>query len=170
MLGIDIVDLKDKKIQPRDERAFRLIQHPDDALPDHPQGYWLLWSAKEAVFKCKRDAYNFAPTDIPIALSTEVDHIRFSSGDLKGKILVSEKYVLAICSDDLTKLDFQVIESDEEIHSEELRASIVSYFDGRYSIGSDALNLPIILPGEIPISLSHHNQLGAFIYPKSLTD
>ena len=54
MPGIDLIDLNDPLLRERGENALRLITHEDDELPDS-LGFWYLWTAKEAVFKQKRE-------------------------------------------------------------------------------------------------------------------
>ena len=78
-LGIDIVDLSDPQIQRRNERTLQLVLSAEDKTLEHPNLYWLLWSAKEAIFKCHREAWNFSPTQIPVALSEIDGAISFTS-------------------------------------------------------------------------------------------
>jgi phosphopantetheinyl transferase len=65
MLGIDIVDIKDPSFKERNSRTLDLISNPDDVSIEHPHIFWILWSAKEAAFKCKREPLNFAPKKNP---------------------------------------------------------------------------------------------------------
>ena len=171
-LGIDIVDLKDPQVQKRDERALKLVHNSEDQSIEHPLLYWLLWSAKEAVFKCYREAYNFTPTQIPIKLSEIDGDISFTSNELVGKIEISNDYVLAICSDDLEDVDHEVLNTDKIGTGAIVREAIVASFNDKkikISIGSDDLNLPILLPSNQPISISHHYHWSAFAYPKMLS-
>ena len=173
MLGIDIVDLHDTNLKERDERSLNLILNEKDELMDHPDIFWLLWSAKEAIFKCHREAINYAPKSIPVQLSTEFDQITFRSGSLRGVIEVNSKYILSICSDDLDNTTHEVINATETMHGDRLREEIVKYFqtnDLQFEIGSDDLNLPVLLPSNTPISISHHGRWGAFIFPTSIMD
>jgi len=172
MLGIDIVDLKDSKLRERNERSLKLIQNKEDQLIEHEFIYWLLWSAKEAVFKCRREAINFSPTSIPIHLKKAGEQIQFESDGLKGKLIVEPSYILAICSDDLDSTDYEIISGKGVIDGGDVRNIIVNFFsnlDHEVTIGSDDLNLPILLPSEEAISISHHNHLAAFIFPRYLT-
>ena len=170
MLGIDIVDLKDPTFKERNSRSLDLIQNEEDSIIDHPNLFWILWSAKEAVFKCKREPLNFAPKKIPITISQENDGISFASEGIKGQILEKDDYMLAICGD-LDQIDFHVFEDSNENWGEGVRFMIINYFRDYgcdYHIGSDELNLPTIEPDQIEISISHHGRFGAVAFPKSL--
>ncbi|GAB4240718.1 MAG: hypothetical protein Tsb0034_17340 [Ekhidna sp.] len=169
--GIDIVDLSDPKLKPRDQRALNKILHQEDLVPDHPYIYWLLWSAKEAVFKSNREAINFAPTLIPIALELVSDSIHFTCKNLKGNIVVNDQYILAVCADDPESINYQTFIDNDGMSGEALRNKIIQFFSEKkltFDMGSDELNLPILLPSNTPISISHHGIYGAFAYPKSL--
>ena len=95
-LGIDIVDLHDPKIRDRSERSMKLIQHEDDQLIDHPHIFWLLWSAKEAIFKCEREPKNFSPTSISVQLADKEEGISFTTERFDGKVIITDEYILAI--------------------------------------------------------------------------
>lgn len=172
-LGIDIVDLNDHQLKKRDERAMKLVINSKDKTIEHPLLYWILWSAKEAIFKCYREAWNFSPTQIPVALSETDGVIFFSSKDLQGKIEISDSYILAICSDDLEMVEYEIINTDRKSNGTTIRENIISFFNAKnidISIGSDDLNLPILLPNKDPISVSHHYHWSAFAYPKGLAN
>lgn len=167
-LGIDIVDLEDPQLKKRDERALRLILHPEDTQIQHPAIYWLLWTAKEAVFKCLREESYFSPTQIPIELVLDDDIITFSSKGFDGKIEVTDQYILAICSDRMDAVNFEAVRCKKICDSTNVRAYITNYFERRKAsirLGKDTLGLPILLPGSVPISLSHHGHWSAFVYP-----
>ncbi|WP_425392927.1 4'-phosphopantetheinyl transferase family protein [Ekhidna sp.] len=170
MLGIDIVDLKDPSFKERNSRSLELIQNENDVTIDHPHIFWILWSAKEAVFKCRREPLNFAPTKIPIEVSENDGAIRFSSDEINGEIIVNDEYMMAICGD-LDSIDYHVFEKSNDDWSEGIRFMIINYFREMgidYHIGSDELNLPTIEPDHIEISISHHGRYGAVAFPKSL--
>ena len=71
MLGIDIVDLKDPSFKERSDRTIDLIKNSEDVHIDHPHLFWLFWSAKEAIFKCRREPINFSPSKIPVKVKNE---------------------------------------------------------------------------------------------------
>lgn len=171
MLGIDIVDLSDTNLQERNERSLKLILCDQDQLIKHEMIFWLLWAAKEAVFKCHREALNFSPTSIPIRLYSEFDELRFSSGVFQGYLIVNSEFILAICSKDLDSIDYETIALEGGTNGNNLRSAIIEYFTKKklnLEMGSDDLNLPILLPSKEPISISHHGKFGAFAYPKSI--
>lgn len=171
MLGIDIVDLKDPQLKKRNERALKLISNQKDKLTEHPNIYWLLWAAKEAVFKCRREAFNFSPTQIPVQFSVVEGEILFASKELLGKMKVTDSYILAVCSDEPEVVADKIFKTKEISGSNSVRQAIVDYFRDLgidVSIGSDDLNLPVLLPSKEPISISHHNHWSAFAYPKTI--
>ncbi|WP_436517832.1 4'-phosphopantetheinyl transferase family protein [Ekhidna sp. To15] len=170
MVGIDIVDLKDPSFNERDDRTIDLIKNTEDVHIEHPHLFWILWSAKEAIFKCRREPINFAPTKIPVQLKSKDDGITFQSGNLRGMVQIEDDYILSICGD-LTSLESHVFEKKDDNWSEGIRFMIIEYFRDLghdYHIGSDDLNLPIIEPSKQEISISHHGRYGAVAFPKSL--
>ncbi|MEQ9466210.1 MAG: 4'-phosphopantetheinyl transferase superfamily protein [Ekhidna sp.] len=170
MLGIDIVDLEDPKLRERDDRSLDLIRNKEDILIDHPNQFWLLWSAKEAIFKCKREPINYSPSKIPIKLKKEDDHITFESDGIKGEIHDAKDYILAICGD-LDKIDYQIFTKKNSNWSEGIRFMVIDFFREKgldYHIGSDDLNLPVIEPARELISITHHGRYGAVAFPKNI--
>ncbi|MEO9870100.1 4'-phosphopantetheinyl transferase family protein [Ekhidna sp.] len=170
MLGIDIVDLKDPLLSNRTDRTLELIKSPEDVLIEHPHLFWILWSAKEAIFKCRREPINFAPSKIPVEIRKEGDQITFVSNELKGKTLIETDYVISLCGD-IEEIAFNVFDRQGEDWSNGIRDMIIDYFKekGRhYTVGSDDLNLPILLPSKSLISVSHHCRFGAVAFPKKL--
>ncbi|MEQ6167155.1 4'-phosphopantetheinyl transferase superfamily protein [Ekhidna sp. MALMAid0563] len=170
MLGIDIVDIKDPSFKERNSRTHDLISNPDDVSIEHPHIFWILWSAKEAAFKCKREPLNFAPKKIPIKLSEADGNISFQSGDIKGEIKITDEYILAICGD-LDNISFKTFEKSDDDWSEGIRFMVIEFFRDQgldYHIGSDELNLPIIEPSKKEISISHHGRYGAVAFPINL--
>lgn len=170
MLGIDIVDLKDPSFKDRNDRTMSLIQNSEDVHIEHPHLFWLLWSAKEAVFKYHREPINFSPTRIPIQLSESANEISFQSGTTSGSIFITDEYILAICGD-LASINYHVFDKQDDNWSEGIRFMIIEHFRDLgfdYYIGSDDLNLPIIEPSKKEISISHHGRYGAVAFPKSL--
>jgi len=170
MLGIDIVDIKDPSFQERNERTFDLIRNEQDYDIDHPHLFWLLWSAKEAVFKCRREPLNFAPKKIPIQIQEKAGILTFRSEEIEGSFEISEDYILAICGD-LAEITHEIFQRSEDNWSEGIRFMIIENFREQgldYHIGSDDLNLPLIMPAKKEISISHHGRYGAVAFPKSL--
>ena len=78
---------------------------------------------------------------------------------------------MAVCSDNLKNIKFEIVKNKDQVTGNSLRSEIISYFAKKNKIvemGSDKLNLPVLLPADVPISISHHGNLGAFVYPKHL--
>ncbi len=170
MLGIDIVDLKDPSFKERNDRTVDLIKNDEDVNIEHPNLFWILWSAKEAIFKCKREPINFSPTKIPVQLESDNGTIIFRSGGISGRVKIEEEYILSICGD-LNEIESYVFEKKDDNWSEGIRFMIIEHFRDLghdYHIGSDDLNLPIIEPSKQEISISHHGRYGAVAFPKSL--
>ena len=170
MPGIDIVDLKDPSFRERNQRTLDLIRNDADVSIEHPHIFWLFWSAKEAIFKCKREPLNFSPSKIPVVLNASNGSITFQSEDISGKIITEDEYILAVCGD-LEALDHHIFERKGDDWSEGIRFMIIEYFRDQgydYHIGSDDLNLPVIEPDGEEISISHHGRYGAVVYPKKL--
>ncbi|MDE0471315.1 MAG: 4'-phosphopantetheinyl transferase superfamily protein [Ekhidna sp.] len=173
MLGIDIVNLNDPFTKKKDKRAFRLIQHSNDVSIEHSELYWLLWAAKEAVFKCRREAINFSPTSIPIELSDSKGVITFQSEKLEGGFQIANDFIMAVCSENLKNVRVEIFINEDQVTSNSLRSEIMLYFDKKgktFTVGSDELNLPILLPSCEPVSISHDGNIGAFAYPKYLIE
>ena len=172
MIGIDIVDLQDPQLKIRSSRSLRLISHPEDQLMEHPQSYWLLWAAKEAIFKCQREAINFSPKQISVQLSQNSGTISFTSGTLSGKLEICSAYVVAICAKELAHVAWEIVQTDGISTSDSVRNEIRTFFKGKdieIEITSDPLNLPVLMPHNEPVSISHHRNWSAFAYPKSIT-
>lgn len=173
MLGIDIVDLTDPLLKKRSSRAIDLIKSPGDKLIDQTNIFWLLWTAKEAVFKSHREPLVFDPKSIRIELNLKEDVVFFKSDQLEGKMIQSKEYILAVCSDDLSSISFEVFEETSKNWHDRLRELIKDFFfkkEKDIEIGSDDLNLPILLPTKETISITHHGRFGAFVYPTSFLD
>ena len=173
MPGIDIVNLNDPLTKKKDKRAYRLIKHRNDVSIEHSELYWLFWAAKEAVFKCRREAINFSPTSIPVELSDSEGVLTFQSGQLEGRFQIEDEFIMAVCSDHLKDVRAEVVRNEDQVTSNRLRNEIVLYFSEKgktFTMGSDELNLPIILPSYEPVSISHHGNIGAFAYPKYLIE
>ncbi len=170
-LGIDIVDLSDPQIQRRNERTLQLVLCNEDITLEHPNLYWLLWSAKEAVFKCHREALNFSPKQIPIALSEIDGDISFTSEGITGKLDVTDSYIAAICSDQLGNIAYEVFRTDKPSDGTLVRDYVLDFFqhkDPAITLEADELNLPILEPGSFPLSISHHYHWSAFAYPREV--
>ncbi|MEP1094366.1 MAG: 4'-phosphopantetheinyl transferase superfamily protein [Cyclobacteriaceae bacterium] len=168
MIGIDIVDLTDPLFRERTSRSLDLISGENDRLIDHPNLFWLLWSAKEAVFKTKREIKSFAPRDIPISLRKEGSKIKFESDGIEGEILVSEKNIFSIAGDNQA-FEYSVVNEKSNNWSTTIRKRITTHFSEKGIAASVTKSgrLPM-LNDRLPISISHHGEFAAFAYPKSI--
>ena len=97
MIGIDIVDLTDPLIHERGTRALNLITHSNDQFPDDCNPFWLLWTAKEAVYKSYRKDKAFSPTDIEVQITQKHQGVyNYQSGQHFGVILGNHHSVFAV--------------------------------------------------------------------------
>ena len=171
MIGIDIVDLSDPLFRKRTSRSLDLITSEKDQLIDHPTLFWLLWSAKEAVFKAKREITSFSPKNIPIFLRQEGSTIRFESDDIKGKIWVDEKYILSIAGENTEPIEYSVVNESSTNWSSTIRKRIKTHFSekGVSASVNKSGSLPMI-NDRLPISITHHGEFAAFAYPNSILE
>ncbi len=171
MPGIDLIDLNDPLLRERGENALRLITHEDDELPDS-LGFWYLWTAKEAVFKQKRELINFDPKEIPIKVSfDEEDQPVFASGQIGGRYLVRDNTIVALATLAEENSVLELIRSDTQNQSLKIRESILQYlkvnFNLETSIVSDGDGLPIIKASGQPVSFTHHHHHMAFAFDQA---
>lgn len=173
MLGIDIIDLNDLLLKERNGRSFDFISNPGDKQIRHPHLFWILWTAKEAVFKAKRRDVTFSPTEIPIKLEESEEGIKFYSGKLTGTFEISDSYILAVAAPEDYGITLKVFKEDTTNWSALIREKLVSHLRGneeQFEIQNDENGLPILSPGNIPISFTHHGKFGAFVYPTSFQE
>ncbi len=171
MIGIDIVDLKDPLFKKRTNRSLALISNDHDQFIEHPNLFWLLWSAKEAVFKVKREITSFSPKHIPIALKKDGSRITFESNDIKGEIWVDSKYMLSIAGDNKNDIRYSVVHENSTNWSSTIRKRIKTHFSERgisASINKSG-SLPMI-NDRLPISITHHGAYAAFAYPNAILE
>lgn len=169
LTGIDIVDFGDPLLNSR-EKALRFITHPNDSFFEDDQIYWYLWTAKEAIFKTKREVKPFVPKSIQVNIYHSGDNIFFSSGNITGKVFPGKDHLIALA---------QMTNSKETVHkyrkarssnlSAEVRNFISRYFtdtkgtDIRVIESPDGL--PVLSYRKIPVSIAHHHHYLAFSYP-----
>lgn len=161
MIGIDIIDLSDPLIKSRGKRSLQLILHKSDWYPKDTNSFWLLWAAKEAVFKCYRKTERFSPTDIPIKISyLSTQSFRFSSGNITGRLYQTRHYVLAYCGSNGLP-EYSLYFSSFKADSSFIRKKIKLQFP-EFEIVHDKNKLPLLSSLNIPLSISHHGQYAAF--------
>lgn len=170
MPGIDLIDLKDPLLHKREQGAIRLITHPGDECPEVEHQFWYLWTAKEAIFKAKRDLTNFNPKEIRVIIRQDNDNLTFESDDIKGNLIKDGDVILAIADVDLSNVTYQILERKTGNDSQEIREEIVKHFQKEYDltvkVQSDGDGLPILDHLNLPLSLTHHARYMAFAYPK----
>ena len=171
MIGIDIVDIKDYLLHPRSAEHLRFIKAKDDQYPENIDPillYWIVWSAKEAVFKSKRQLKSFDPKLITIAFSHD---LHFSSKQLSGTVEVKPNYVVATAAQQSIKLVHQIWMNHQKTDSQKaVRERIITYFKPlNITFAKDENQLPVLFVNEqkkIPISLTHHGNYMAFCIEK----
>lgn len=164
MVGIDIVDLGDPLLKKRNQRALQLIKHPVDSFSSIPDTFWLLWTAKEAVYKATKSGKPFAPKSIPIQMTSDSSRSTiFSSGVYQGTLYFNHHFILAICWEKVMP-NFHVYFSQKGFDSQSIRHQIKRYFNAEATIVNDDLGAPLLMMDNHPISLSHHGQFGAFAF------
>lgn len=169
MIGIDLVNLQDPLLKQRDDRALRLISNPNDHCPEHPLKFWLLWTAKEAIFKVHRQNQPFSPTAISVQITFDFDEILFSSKDISGKIIIESHLVIAICSINGVTPAYQVQKTEDPNLSLAVRIAIQQYFLNKHAqtvtVEQDTDDLPILSPLNLPVSFTHHSGFVGFCWP-----
>lgn len=172
MFGIDIIDLKDPLLKERTKRSFRLINHPEDLCFESQNSFWLLWAAKEAVFKVNRELVSFVPKKIPIQIKPSNDTITFhSSGITSGVLFCPEDLIIALASkENISGIGYHFFKKETKNESKEARNAIKKFILDQFSIdvnvSQDENGLPVLDYKHLPVSISHHGNFIAFAYQK----
>ena len=171
MIGIDIVDIKDPLLHLRTADHLRFIKAKGDQYPENIDPillYWIVWSAKEAVFKSKRQLKSFDPKLITVIFSND---LHFSSKKLLGTVETTPSYVVATAAPPSMELMHQIWMNHQKASSQKIiRARIIAYFKPlniRFTL--DENQLPLLCVNEekeFPISLTHHGNYLAFCIEK----
>lgn len=174
MLGIDLVDLDDPLLKYRNERSFRFIAHPQDSFSQGLHDFWYFWTAKEAVFKTKRELTRFAPKNIPIQLlipDEKENYIRFHSGpQINGRIYREDQVIIAIATKiDPKDITFHYFKQTTYNESKEVREALQSYVSEHLRrdvhVTTNHNGLPQLNHKQLPVSFSHHGRYLAFACP-----
>ncbi|RED98012.1 4'-phosphopantetheinyl transferase family protein [Marinoscillum furvescens] len=170
MIGIDLNDLSDPLLKERDENALRLITHPEDDFLNLPDFFWYLWTAKESVFKAKRDLASFSPKEIPISFNqNSTEKVSFKSGKYAGVVTRDQQLIYSVASHESTSPLYQVFERATNDESKEVRDSLIHYLQKNLNIESEIIRdgngLPILSHQEIPVSFTHHHRFLGFAIP-----
>ena len=171
MIGIDIVDIKDSLFHPRTADHLRYIKAKGDQYPENIDPtllYWIVWSAKEAIFKSKRQLILFNPKLITVVFS---NNSHFSSKDLVGTVETTPNYVVATAAPPSMEVMQQIWMNHQKASSQKIiRARIIAYFKPlniRFTLDENQLPLLCVKEEkEFPISLSHHGNYIAFCIEK----
>ena len=171
MIGIDIIDINDVLLHPRTGEHMRFIKAKGDKYPEDIDPillYWIVWSAKEAIFKSKRQLKPFDPKLITITFSHSLN---FSSKELSGLVEITSNYVLAIATQESIKLIHKIWMNDQKVYPQKaVRKRIIEYFkplNVRFTL--DENQLPLLSVNEekkFPVSLTHHGKYMGFCIEK----
>jgi hypothetical protein len=163
MIGIDIIDLSDPKITKREERAFDFILNPLDIFPKVPGSFWLLWTAKEAIYKCQRPTTSFSPSKIHVTIDGETSGVfNFKSNEIHGVIYLNPHFVLAVCANSQNLPMYRIYYRTTGDLRCYIREKVKSHLGQGQAMINDTLGLPAISPGMQVISISHHHRYTAF--------
>jgi phosphopantetheinyl transferase (holo-ACP synthase) len=105
LIGVDIVDLTDPLLKPRSRKELRFISHPNDHCPKdigEETLYWLLWAAKEAIFKAERQNQAFSPKEIEVIYSKKVgDRLLYSGrwvNEINGYSILKKDNIISVAT------------------------------------------------------------------------
>ncbi len=166
MVGIDLVDLSDPNLKARSDRTIPLISHPEDVFEKNQ--FWLLWTAKEAIFKSYRTNRRFDPKQIPVLIDPNA--LTFHSGKIMGKFVISENVIMAIAHHREVNPIFKIYRRRLKFgESDDVRNQLAAHckreFGWDITIGIDADGLPIILSQNLIVSFTHHHNYIGFAIP-----
>ena len=164
MIGIDITDLHDSLFHNRNVRSLNLILHKNDGLIEHENIFWLLWTAKEAVFKQRRKDDTFNPKSAPIQLIEKGESITFESQCGNGFFEITVNYILAIAYSIEHVPCYKVIQITSNNPNKEVRQELIQDLSPGQNLSTDDLGLPIIHPNLHPVSFSHHGRFAAYAF------
>ncbi len=189
MIGIDVVDLKDPLLKPRNRSHLRFINHRNEHLGKFPKKitdneiYWIYWAAKEAVFKFYRMEETFDPKQIEIQILSvsfgQEIQVKYKSEHTDGNIWLNHSCIVAIAHGPEAKnVVWQLfdISKAQGTDSEILRSLASRYLYNHHLLNTQFIGegIPSLLETRseqtLPVSLSHHNRYGAFatLIPPSL--
>lgn len=181
MIGIDVVDLKDPTLKPRDRSHLRFISHRNENHNKFPekisdsQVYWIYWAAKEAVYKFHRLEDTFDPKLIEIQIQSvtfgpEVE-ITFKSDHAVGKVWIDDAKAIAIAYGLKSQppiWELFDISNSKSSESAVLRELSVQYLSSNHELSVNFLDskIPTLMDEKskktYAASLSHHKRYGAF--------
>ncbi|MEQ9374979.1 MAG: 4'-phosphopantetheinyl transferase superfamily protein [Imperialibacter sp.] len=170
MIGVDIVDLTDPLLKPRSQRELRFISHPNDHCPKdigEETLYWLLWAAKEAIFKAERQDQAFSPKEIEVMYSKTVgDRLLYSGrwvNEINGySILKKDNIISVVTTANIEAVKWNTFKLKTSNQSQELRDCFQKEMGPGFQLLRDVAGLPIVRHDgtTTPASISHHHHLG----------
>ncbi|CAD5255033.1 MULTISPECIES: 4'-phosphopantetheinyl transferase superfamily protein [unclassified Imperialibacter] len=177
MIGIDIVDLTDPLLKPRSQREISFISHPNDRCPkgtDDETHYWLLWAAKEAIFKAERSDQAFSPKEIEVHYVEAIDDRLHYRGkwlnEINGYSILKKDNIISVAATaNIAAVKWKTFMLNTSNQSQELRDSFQREMGPGYQVLSDVAGLPTVRHNgtTTPASVSHHHHLGIVAWMES---
>tara|TARA_R110002012_G_scaffold6596_4_gene31423 strand:- start:7170 stop:7703 length:534 start_codon:yes stop_codon:yes gene_type:complete len=177
LIGVDIVDLTDQLLKPRSVREIGFISHPYDHCPkgtDEETHYWLLWAAKEAIFKAERSDQSFSPREIEVVYSeTESERLHYRGkwlNEINGYSILKKGHIISVAATaNIEAVKWKTFKLNTPNQPQELRDCFQRKMGPGYQVLSDAAGLPTIKHDGItwPASVSHHHHLGIVAWIES---
>ncbi|MEQ8531302.1 MAG: 4'-phosphopantetheinyl transferase superfamily protein [Imperialibacter sp.] len=177
MIGVDIVDLTDPLLKPRSRRELRFISHPND---HYPKGigeetlYWLLWVAKEAIFKAERSEQAFSPKEIEVMYSKTVgDRLLYRGrwlNEINGYSILKKDNIISVATNsNIEAVKWKTFKLKTSNQSQELRDCFQREMEPDFQILQDVAGLPTVRHNHTttPASISHHHHLGIVAWVES---
>ena len=180
MIGNDIVDLNLAKTQSNWERKgflekqftdveqFSILNSKDSFLQ-----VWLLWSMKEAAYKCYSQQYQvrfFNPKKLQCEIiSATKGIVKINQETYFTTSQITQDYIYTIASNKITKFKHQnIIQFREPKNASEiLKKQLKNNFNKEVKIVKIKIGVPeLVLHNEVlphSISLTHHGNFGAYI-------
>jgi len=180
MIGNDIVDLNLAKTQSNWERkGFLEKQFTDEeqlSILNSENSFlqvWLLWSMKEAAYKCYSQQYQirfFNPKKLQCEIvSSTKGIVKINHEVYFTTSYITEDYIYTVAKNQNSKIEHQnIFEFDEpENTSQLLRKYLQNDFNKMVKIVKNTVGIPkLVFHNEVlphSLSLTHHGNFGAYI-------
>jgi phosphopantetheinyl transferase len=177
LIGVDIVDLTDPLLKPRSRKELRFISHPNDHCPigtDEEIHYWLLWAAKEAIFKTERADLAFLPREIEVVYSkTESEKLHYYGkwlNEINGYSILKKDHIISVAATaNIETVKWKVFPLRASNQSGELRDCFQKEMGPGLQLLPDSAGLPTVRHDSTttPASISHHHHLGVVAWVES---
>ncbi len=183
MIGNDIVDLQIAKKQSNWQREgfldkqFTEKEQSEILNAKNPFIYvWLLWSMKEAAYKCYVQEHQqrfFNPKKIScFSVSQTKGIVSIYENDYYTKSTVTSRYIhtIAFCRQN-TKVKKELFPiKEKENQSAIIKSKLLSSFSEKMILKKNEIGIPYLYLNEeeqkISFSISHHGNYGAFVILK----